>query len=88
MLYTWHDLIGIIGVALVLAAYLLLQLERMQASDPLYSIGNGLGAFLILFSLMNEFNFSAFVIESAWLLISGYGLIRCLKRRRSQTGNK
>ena len=88
MLYSWHDLIGIIGVVLVLAAYLLLQLERMHVSDPLYSIVNGVGAFLILFSLMNEFNFSAFVIESAWLLISVVGLIRCLKRRRSQTGHK
>ncbi len=83
MIYSWHDVLGIIGVLFVLAAYLLLQLERMSATGPPYLIANGLGSFLILVSLANEFNLSAFVIESAWLLISVYGLMRCLNRRRS-----
>ncbi len=83
MSYGWHDLLGMVGVFLILAAYLLLQLERLSATRPPYLIANGLGAFLILISLLTEFNLSAFVIEAAWLLISVYGLMRCLKRRRS-----
>ena len=79
MSYSWYDLIGNIGVILVLAAYLLLQLERLSATRPPYLVANGLGALLILISLVNEFNLSAFLIEAAWLLISAYGLIRCLR---------
>jgi hypothetical protein len=85
MTYSWHDLAGNIGVVFILATYLLLQLERLSATSPSYSIANGLGAFLILLSLANQYNLSAFVIEIAWLLISVYGLIRCFVRRRSGT---
>ncbi len=82
MSYGWHDLLGLVGVFLVLAAYLLLQLEKVSATNLPYLIANGLGSFLILLSLIREFNLSAFVIEIAWLMISLYGLTRCLKRRR------
>lgn len=79
MTYGWHDLLGNVGVIIVLVSYLLLQLERLSATRPPYLLANGLGALLILISLMNQFNLSAFVIEAAWLLISVYGLIRCLR---------
>ena len=82
MSYGWHDLLGLVGVFLVLAAYLLLQLEKVSATNLPYLIANGLGSFLILLSLIREFNLSAFVIEIAWLMISLYGLTRCIKRRR------
>lgn len=85
MIYGWHDLLGNVGVVLVLATYLLVQLEKLSATRPPYLIANGLGAFLILMSLVNEFNLSAFAIELAWLSISVYGLIRCLVGRRSGT---
>ncbi len=86
MLYNWHDLVGILGVVLILSTYLLLQLGKMQATRASYSIANGLGAFFILISLVNEFNLSAFVVELAWLLISVYGLIRCFRRGQSEPG--
>ncbi len=86
MTYGWHDLLGIIGVVLILATYMLLQLEKLPVTRASYSITNGLGAFFILVSLVNEFNLSAFVVELAWLLISVYGLIRCLRRGRSEAG--
>ncbi len=83
MTYSWHDVLGIIGVAFILAAYLLLQLERMSATGPSYLLANGLGSLLILGSLVNEFNLSAFVVEATWFLISLFGLMRCLNRWRS-----
>ncbi len=83
MNYGWHDMFGNVGVVLVLAAYLLVQLQRLSAIQPPYLIANALGALLRLLSLMNEFNLSAFVIEAAWLLISAYGLVRYFTKASS-----
>ncbi len=85
MNYGWHDLLGNVGVVLVLVAYLLVQLERLSANRPPYLIANALGAFFILASLVNEFNLSAFAIEAAWLVISVYGLARYFTKASSET---
>ena len=74
--YQWHDLVGNAGVAAILACYFLAQTGRMDISRPGYSLLNGLGALLIMVSLIYNFNLSSFVIEIAWLTISGYGLWR------------
>ena len=84
MTYGWHDLLGNIGVVLILATYLLLQLEKLSATSLLYSATNGLGALLILVSLIYQFNLSAFIIEAFWLLISIYGIVRYFSRNRSR----
>ena len=76
MTYGLHDFLGNLGVVMVLAAYLMLQMETTSPTSALYSVGNALGAILILVSLMFEFNLSAVVMESAWLVISIYGLLR------------
>ena len=83
MAYDWTDFIGNIGVALILVAYLLLQFERIDSRKVPYSLMNGAGAALILFSLYFDFNLSAFVIEFFWLLISVIGLLRATGRRAS-----
>jgi len=88
MTYGWHDLLGIIGVVLILATYMLLQLEKLSATSFLYSVTNGLGASLILVSLIYEFNLSAFIIEAFWLLISIYGIVRYFSRSRSRLAAK
>ena len=88
MTYGWHDLLGIIGVVLILATYMLLQLEKLSATSFLYSVTNGLGASLILVSLIYEFNLSAFIIEAFWLLISIYGIVRYFSRNRSRLAAK
>lgn len=72
----WHDAIGLLGVTLILLAYALLQLRRLPAEAPAYSGLNALGAAAILVSLAVDFNFSAAVMEGAWLLLSVYGLWR------------
>ena len=76
----WHNLVGMVGVALILVSYLLLQTGRMRASEPRYSLANAAGAALVLISLMYEFNLSAAIIESFWLLISLLGLWRALRQ--------
>ncbi len=72
----YHDIIGAIGVALVVLMYLLLQSGRMAATNPHFSLWNAVGSMLILISLFHAFNFSAVLIEVFWLAISIYGFAR------------
>jgi hypothetical protein len=75
---TWFDLAGFIGVLLIIAAYLFLQLDKLPSSSPSYSLLNAGGALLIIVSLIFNFNLSAFVVEAFWFLISLIGLSRSL----------
>lgn len=78
---TLPDLIGLLGVALILIAYFALQTERIAAEDWRFSAINGLGAILIMISLYYTFNLASFVIEIFWLMISLYGLWKAWRRR-------
>ena len=80
MQYAWYDFAGNVGVAFMVVAYLLLQAEKIRSSDLSYSLMNGLGAVLVLISLLYQFNVSAFLVELFWLLISLYGLIKFARR--------
>ncbi len=88
MIYGWHDLFGIIGVVLILVSYMLLQLEKLSATSFSYSATNGLGALLILVSLMYDFNLPAFIIEAFWLLISIYGVVRYFSCNKSNSATR
>ena len=88
MTYGWHDLLGIIGVVLILISYMLLQLEKLPATSFLYSATNGVGALLILVSLMYDFNLPAFIIEAFWLLISIYGIVRFFSCNKSNSATR
>ena len=82
MNFTLFDLAGFIGVLLIVVAYLLLQLDKLPSSSPSYSLLNAAGALLIIVSLVFEFNFSAFLVEVFWFLISLLGLSRWLISRK------
>ena len=83
MNYGWFDLVGNIGVLLMVIAYLLLQLEKLSSSALSYLLLNAVGAILVMTSLMFRFNLSAFLMEAFWLLISLYGLAKPLLSRRT-----
>jgi hypothetical protein len=74
------DLVGFLGVLLIVATYFLSQIGRMEVKRPLYPALNGAGALLILFSLYFRPNPPSIVIEFFWLLISVIGLIRTLRK--------
>jgi len=78
----WHDLVGAAGVAMIVCAYLLLQLKRIESAGLRYSLINGLGAAFVLVSLAFDFNLSAAMIEVFWLAISILGLSMWWKRQR------
>lgn len=79
---TLFDILGLIGVFIILLVYGLLQAEKISASDWRFSALNALGAALILVSLIFDFNLPAFVIEFAWLAISLFGLAKGLRSRK------
>ena len=84
MAIIWYDIVGFIGVLLVLAAYLLLQLKWLQADSLNYSLANGIGAAFILVSLYYDFNLSAAAMEAAWLAISKWGAFQNFPRHEKQ----
>ena len=75
---SWFDLAGFVGVVLIVAAYLMLQLNRLPSASPAYSLLNAIGAFLVMLSLLFDFNLAAFLMEAFWFLISLFGLLRPL----------
>ena len=81
--YKWYDFVGNVGVFMLLAAYLLLQLNKLSSNQLSYSLLNGAGAILILVSLIYEFNLSAFVIEFFWLLISIVGIVDYYRSKKA-----
>lgn len=83
MSYGTHDLAGNIGVAMILFAYLFVQLGRLDVRGLTASLVNAAGAGLVVASLMVEFNLSAFIVESCWCLISLFGAGRALRDRRA-----
>jgi len=82
MNYALHDLAGNIGVALIVGMYALLQLNKIQSKSFWYSFYNGLGAFLILISLMFEFNVSAFILQTGWIIASVIGIVTYYRSKR------
>lgn len=81
MTYGLLDFVGIIGAVLLMIAYFLLQVNKLQSNGLAYSLFNAIGALLIVFSLLANFNLAAFLIEVFWVLISLIGIIRYLRPR-------
>lgn len=79
---SFADLVGVVGVALYLVSYFLLQIEHLRFDDYSYLVLNILAAFLIIISLISEFNLSAFLIEVVWAMISFVGVVRRWLRGR------
>jgi len=87
MKYGLLDLIGNIGVVMLIFTYLMLQLNKLSSDGLTYSLLNAVGASLIILSLSVDFNLSAFMMEAFWVLISFVGIYRYLRSKalRSQT---
>ncbi|MBP7370346.1 MAG: hypothetical protein KA902_02810 [Arenimonas sp.] len=90
MTIQWFDVVGLLGVALTLLAYLALQARRMKGDGLIYPLLNLVGAGAILASLIYDehTNLSALVIEASWCLISIYGIYQATRETASKIINK
>jgi len=79
MAYHWFDLVGNLGVAMIILAYLAMQIGHLDGRGMVFSVLNASGAALILVSLYYDFNLSAFIIEIFWIAISMIGIVRQLR---------
>ncbi|MDO1530478.1 hypothetical protein QMK61_16700 [Fulvimonas sp. R45] len=87
MTFFWYDWAGYIGVLLVLLAYFLLQAHKLHGNRLAYQLMNILGAIGVMLSLLfGSFNWSAFLMQVAWLLIGIYGVARSMQKRREVQG--
>jgi hypothetical protein len=68
-------------VGMIIVTYVLLQIERIKSEMLSYSVLNAVGASLVLISLIYSFNFSAFIVEFFWVLISIYGIAKYFLKR-------
>ncbi len=66
--------IGIIGVAIIISVYFLLQLDRIDHKGFWYSFLNAFGSLMIIYSVFYNWNLASFIIEFFWIVISLYGL--------------
>ncbi len=78
-----YDAIGLAGVVAIIIAYFLLQANLVRYDEYSYLFLNGVGAALILVSLVYAFNLAAFVMEAIWVAISIYGAVKRWRRERS-----
>lgn len=78
----WHDILGNVGVLLIVCAYFALQAEKLASNSYGYLFMNLVGALLVIVSLRYEFNLSAFLVEAFWVLISLMGLTKRFRSRQ------
>jgi hypothetical protein len=73
---TLADAAGLLGAALILAAYALVQARRLDPHKAAALLMNLAGAGLVMASLARRFNLAAFLLEAAWALVALAGLAR------------
>jgi purine-cytosine permease-like protein len=76
-----HDIAGVVGSVIVIVAYFATQVGWFTLNDPRFAWANLVGAVLIIFSLLMDFNLAAFIMEVFWILISLFGLARYYSAR-------
>jgi formate hydrogenlyase subunit 3/multisubunit Na+/H+ antiporter MnhD subunit len=82
---TWHDIVGTIGVTIIIVAYAATQMRRLKPEHLLYSLANLIGAAMTLVSLAYNFNLASVIIEIFWILISLWGIVLWLRHRRAES---
>ena len=77
------DIIGLIGVALLISTYALLQFDRIDPKGFWYSFNNMIVAILVTVSLLYNWNLASMVIEIFWFSLSVYGLCKFYRLRKA-----
>ncbi len=70
------DVINSVGVSLILAAFFLLTLKKVDAGNVYYNLLNLIGAGLACYGSYLIKSIPFVVLEAIWTLVALYGLIR------------
>ena len=79
-----HVIVGLMGTGLYLLSYLLLQLRLLAGEGAAYVLMNLGGATLVAYSLLFDWNLAGMVLQIAWILISGIGLVRIARAQQKE----
>jgi hypothetical protein len=78
---TTADLIGSLGVTILLAAFLLNLLKKLTQDSPTYSLLNMIGAGLACYASWMIDYLPFVILEGTWCLVAAIALARALLRR-------
>ena len=76
---TYNDLVGTIGVGLVLFAYFLNTMRYIPVNGKLYYVLNSVGGALSCYAALLISFWPFVILEAVWTFVSVYGLIKTMK---------
>lgn len=79
-MFSVADIIGFVGVALLISTYAMLQFNKIDPKGFWYSFNNMVVAILVGISLYYTPNLASIVIEIFWFSLSVYGLLQYYKK--------
>ena len=79
----FNDLIGTIGVGIILIAYFLNMFSIIKKDGILYFILNIIGAGIACFASVLIHYLPFIILEGAWVLVSIIGLIKTIKKSQA-----
>lgn len=79
----FNDLIGTIGVGIILIAYFLNMFSIIPKDGILYFILNIIGAAIACFASILIHYMPFIILEGAWVLVSIVGLVKTIKKSQA-----
>ena len=80
MTFDLPNILGLIGSALMVAAYAYSNLAK-RIDLLLFNGLNLIGSLMLLYSLLIHINIASLTLEIVWAIIAGFGTIRAIGRR-------
>ncbi|TGD59026.1 CBU_0592 family membrane protein [Flavobacterium humi] len=76
----YNDIIGTIGVGIILIAYFLNIFSLIPKDGKFYFVLNVLGASIACYASILIYYMPFIILEGTWAAVSVVGLIKCLKK--------
>lgn len=78
---TYNDIIGTIGIALILFAYFLNTMRYIPVNGKFFYVLNSIGGALSCYAALLITFWPFVILEAVWTLVSIYGLMRTMRIR-------
>lgn len=75
------NITGLMGTFCVVAAYFLMQMNKLDPKGMNFNLINLVGAILLLISLTVHFNLASVVIELFWIIASLIGIFNIVRSK-------